>query len=445
MEENKENSNRWENWKEKLATTYRLVIINDDSFEEVNNTKLTLANLYTIASSIFVAMALLVFLLIIFTPLKQFIPGYGDFNAEQKAEELAIKIEALETEVASYKLWSQGIKNIMIGKVDTTGTSRQTEMPVSIQDRTLNVDKIPEDQDLRIAIDEEINEPTPTVVNLAAKEKPLEQLFFTPPVTGSVTLPFLPDKNHYGVDITSPKNTPIKSVMSGFVIASDWTLETGNTICIQHSDNLVSFYKHNSVLLKKVGDLVNAGEAIAIIKQIWGALLGAFLGLFLLLSAIQLYHDIRSLTEGKGEDRFVLINKKVNIFNTLGATSAFTEAEMDTLLQQDFINGVGKFTPNKFKVSASSSMMGFYTELFFEAIEDDYLDIHPRKFRWKDGQQEIPVIISRDYLALYNFGFAPSQGLPQFTQNTIKKVSVDVTIKGKVVELLDLVIGLILF
>jgi len=265
MEENKENSSRWENWKEKLATTYRLVIINDDSFEEVNNTKLTLANLYTIASSIFVAVALLVFLLIIFTPLKQFIPGYGNFNAEQKAEELAIKIDELETEVASYKLWSEGIKNIMIGKVDTTGNSAQTEMPVSIEDRALNVDKIPEDQDLRIAIDEEINEPVPTVVNLAAKEKPLEQLFFTPPVSGNVTLPFSPDKNHYGVDITSPKNTPVKSVMSGFVISSDWTLETGNTICIQHPDNLVSFYKHNSVLLKKVGDLVNAGEAIAII------------------------------------------------------------------------------------------------------------------------------------------------------------------------------------
>ncbi len=166
-------------------------------------------------------------------------------------------------------------------------------------------------------------------------------------------------------------------------------------------------------------------------KQIWGAIIGAFLGLFLLLSAIQLFHDIRSLTEGKGEDRYVLINKKVNIFNTLGASSAFTPEELDTIGQQDFIASVGKFTPSTFQVSASSSMMGFYTELFFEAVEDEYLDIHPRKFKWKEGQQEIPVIISRDYLALYNFGFAPSQGLPQFTQNTIKKVSVDITIKGR--------------
>ena len=166
-------------------------------------------------------------------------------------------------------------------------------------------------------------------------------------------------------------------------------------------------------------------------KQIWGAILGAFLGLFLLLTAIQLFHDIRALTEGKGEDRYVLINKKVNIFNTLGASSAFSQEEIDTLRQQDFIVSVGKFTPSTFQVSASSSMMGFYTELFFEAIEDKYLDIHPRKFKWKAGQQEIPVIISRDYLALYNFGFAPSQGLPQFTPNTIKKVSVDITIKGR--------------
>lgn len=166
-------------------------------------------------------------------------------------------------------------------------------------------------------------------------------------------------------------------------------------------------------------------------RQIWGAVIGAFLGLFLLFSAIQLFHDIRALTEGKGEDRYVLVNKKVNIFNTLGASSAFTPEEIDTLTQQPFVESIGKFTPNKFKVSASSSMMGFYTELFFEAIEDEYLDIHPRKFAWKDGQQDIPIILSRDYLALYNFGFAPSQGLPQFTQNTIKKVSVDVTLQGR--------------
>lgn len=264
-ENNQTADSRWDNWKEKLATTYRLVIINDDSFEEVNTTKLTLANLYTIASSIFVALAFIVFLVIIFTPLKQFIPGYGDFDAQEKAAELEQKIEGLENQVASYKAWANGIRDIMVGNVDTTGETGQQEMPISVVDRTLNVDKVPEDEYLRAVIDEELNGPPPTVVNLGVKNKPLEQLFFTPPVSGTMTFSFSPDERHYGVDIAAPKNTPVKSVMSGFVISSDWTLETGNTICIQHSDNLVSFYKHNSVLLKKVGEVVKAGEAIAII------------------------------------------------------------------------------------------------------------------------------------------------------------------------------------
>jgi len=212
-----------------------------------------------------VALAFLVFLLIVFTPLKQFIPGYGDFNAEKKAKELEYKIEQLETEVASYEAWATGIRNIMTGTVDTTGETGEQVMPVSIEDRTLNVNKIPEDEDLRTTVIEEISEPEPQVVNLAARKRPLEQLFFTPPVTGTMTKPFSQDERHYGVDIAAAKNTAIKSVMSGFVISSDWSLETGNTICIQHSDNLVSFYKHNSVLLKKVGDNVKAGEAIAII------------------------------------------------------------------------------------------------------------------------------------------------------------------------------------
>ncbi|MEM6319999.1 MAG: M23 family metallopeptidase [Bacteroidota bacterium] len=264
-EENQSTNSRWEDWKERLATTYRLVIINDDTFEEVNTTKLTLANLYTIGSSLLVAMAFLVFLLIIFTPLKRFIPGYGDFDAREKAIELERKIEGLESQVASYEMWTTNIRNIMTGKVDSTGALVATEAPTAIEDRILNVDKVPEDEDLRTAVVEEINDASAKVVNLGLQQKPLEQLFFTPPLTGNVTQGFIPDKRHFGVDITAPKNTPIKSIMAGFVISSDWTLETGNTICIQHADNLVSFYKHNSVLLKKVGETVKAGEAIAII------------------------------------------------------------------------------------------------------------------------------------------------------------------------------------
>ena len=166
--------------------------------------------------------------------------------------------------------------------------------------------------------------------------------------------------------------------------------------------------------------------------QVLGAAIGAFIGLLLMLTAVQLYFDLQKLLEGEANpnDRFVQINKKVNVFNTFGVKSTFSEEEIEEIQSQDFVQKIGTFTPNQFKANATSRMMGFYTELFFESVPDDFLDVNEPKFRWRKGQKELPVILSRDYLALYNFGFAPSQGLPQFTPNTIKKVSIDVNVSG---------------
>ena len=98
--------------------------------------------------------------------------------------------------------------------------------------------------------------------------------------------------------------------------------------------------------------------------QIIGAVIGSFLGLLLLLLSIQFYMDLKTLTEGGGSDadQFVIINKKVTLFNTLGASASFSPEEIDSIKLQPFIKKVGNFTPNNYKVSASSSMLGFYTE-----------------------------------------------------------------------------------
>jgi len=91
-------------------------------------------------------------------------------------------------------------------------------------------------------------------------------LFFTP-LKGVITSEFNPAERHFGVDVVSKQNEAIKSVLDGTVIFSDWTVETGYVIAIQHTQNLVSVYKHNSALLKKQGELVKAGEAIAIVGE----------------------------------------------------------------------------------------------------------------------------------------------------------------------------------
>ncbi|MEM7101842.1 MAG: hypothetical protein AAF502_01850 [Bacteroidota bacterium] len=167
-------------------------------------------------------------------------------------------------------------------------------------------------------------------------------------------------------------------------------------------------------------------------KLLIGAGLGTFAGLLLLLFALQTFLDFRSIINGDSSNaaNFVLINKKVNLLNTLGAKSTFSETEITELADQPFVREIGKFTSNQFKVSASSSTLGFYTELFFEAVPDNFLDFDAKDFQWQKGQREIPIVMSRDYLALYNFGFAPSHGLPQFTQSTIRRVSFTITVSG---------------
>ncbi len=169
--------------------------------------------------------------------------------------------------------------------------------------------------------------------------------------------------------------------------------------------------------------------------QILGAACGAFIGLFLLLFALQVYFDFQNILKGDNEsDNYITINKPVSLINTFLGKSVFSPDNIQQLEAQSQAmgtEGVGIFTANRFKVSASSRMMGFYTELFFESIPESFLDIQDPSFRWVEGQNEIPIIMSKDYLALYNFGFALSQGLPQFTPSTIRQVSVEITINGK--------------
>lgn len=159
------------------------------------------------------------------------------------------------------------------------------------------------------------------------------------------------------------------------------------------------------------------------------SMLCAIIGISLLLFSIQLHSDWTQINQGS-ED-YVVINKPVNILSTLGFSAGFAADEIKEVSEQPFINHVGIYQSNDFGVSLGSNRLGFSTEAFFESVPDEFVDIeHPRWSHYEEGE-EIPIILSADYLALYNFGFAPSQGLPQFTANTINKVALDVQLRGR--------------
>ena len=163
------------------------------------------------------------------------------------------------------------------------------------------------------------------------------------------------------------------------------------------------------------------------VSQIVGYALANLVGLSIVLTAIQFYNDINQVWEE--EDSFfskdyLIISKRVSGVNTLFGNTAFSERDIEDIKSQPWTRKVGKFTAAAFDVRASINLggHGVSSALFLESIPDDFFDIKPDNWGFTPGQREVPIILSKDYLALYNFGFATTRGLPQLSESTIGKV-----------------------
>jgi len=161
---------------------------------------------------------------------------------------------------------------------------------------------------------------------------------------------------------------------------------------------------------------------------------GFLLGLLILLVSLQLYLDVKGMLEAKARSSadFLILNKDISLANTFGlSSSTFSEAEIDSLLRQPFVKRLGVFTASQFQAMAEGNQtVPFYTQIFFESVPDAFLDDIPRGWRWNESSKAVPVIVSQDFLNLYNFGFAPSQGLPQLSRSTVQLVPLSLTISS---------------
>jgi hypothetical protein len=168
------------------------------------------------------------------------------------------------------------------------------------------------------------------------------------------------------------------------------------------------------------------------------AFLGTLAGFVLLLAGIQFYIDIKSVLSENSDlldPEYIVINKKVNLGQTLGiSTGGFSEEEIEEIAQQPFADQVSPFLSNQFPVSGyteNERFPDFYTELFFEAIPDEFIDVKSEEWIWDQEVGKIPVIIPQDYLNLYNFGFAPSQGLPQIPKGVLSMINFKLRLRGQ--------------
>ncbi|MDR1346985.1 MAG: ABC transporter permease [Prevotellaceae bacterium] len=173
------------------------------------------------------------------------------------------------------------------------------------------------------------------------------------------------------------------------------------------------------------------------IPQLAGYVFAGFIGLSIILFGIQFYADTKPLYSSNDsflKPDFLVINKKVSTLSNFSLISnTFSEKDVDDIKQQPFVKKIGFFTSSKFGIRASvssSTFRRFYTEMFFESVPDDFIDVQNENWTWSDEHSNIPIIIPRTYLTLYNFGFAQSQGLPQVSENLVEKIKLTVTAYG---------------
>jgi murein DD-endopeptidase MepM/ murein hydrolase activator NlpD len=200
-------------------------------------------------------------LVIAFSPLREYIPGYTSTDIRRQMVTLNQLSDSLNTELINRERYLQNIKNIIEGRNIDTGQVEIVPPNSTLED--INFEKTPEDSLLREQVEAEEKFNFFGYTNM--DNQSIEKLLFFLPVKGLITESFNIEDEHYGVDVVTKENELIKSTLNGVVVMSSWTSETGHVIAIQHENNLLSVYKHNSVLLKDQGERVEAGEAIAII------------------------------------------------------------------------------------------------------------------------------------------------------------------------------------
>ena len=233
--------------KKKHNDNLRLVVMNEDTFEEKYAFRLNVKNLYIAISSILAVLFIIIFLIIAYTPLRHLVPGYASIENNTYVIKLNKHINELENQIATQEQYNKALRKILVDN-DTTGIAiaglNAGYTPDENASGTKTTAKAPQPQANKGNIDLSI----PEIIS---------------PLPGNINKKIDIKSRHYGVDFAGTMNTPVRAVLDGTVIFSDWTTETGNTIILQHPGGLISVYKHNSSLFKETGDYVHKGEVIA--------------------------------------------------------------------------------------------------------------------------------------------------------------------------------------
>lgn len=249
----------------RLRHKYKLVLMDAGSYEEKFSFRLTRLGVFSVVGALVILLVFVTLYLVAFTALREYIPGYADVNMPKKVYELQQRADSLEIIFRQQNLYVTNLRQVLLGKEVPDNMPPGKNDYVNYDTITMTISA--EDSLLRAEYEQQskynLNQNQTRTYNYAPAD--LGNMNFFPPIKGIVTRSFDSKLDHYGVDIVARSNSAIKAVLDGTVIFSDWTLQTGYIIGLQHRNNLISVYKHNSSLLKQEGAYVKAGETISIV------------------------------------------------------------------------------------------------------------------------------------------------------------------------------------
>ena len=257
--------------KQKLTDKYRLVVLNEDTFEERFSLKLSRLNVFVLGGVFSILLIAVTTVLIAFTPIKEYIPGYSSTALKIKAAKLSFEADSLKIKLAVLENYTKALKPVLTGEIQPESIdSIQTEARKRLIDESkLNASK--QDSIFREKVESE------TRFAIENNKGSNIKIVFFAPLNGAISQNFDATSKHFAVDITAKTGDPIKATADGTVIFSGWTTETGYVIILKHANNYISVYKHNGNLLKEQGDFVKSGEVIATVGSTGELTTGAHL------------------------------------------------------------------------------------------------------------------------------------------------------------------------
>ncbi|MDG2448992.1 MAG: M23 family metallopeptidase [Saprospiraceae bacterium] len=244
-----------------LSDSIQLRFYRKENFEQIGSINLSPRSIYIALSSTILVLLLLVFVLLAYTPLQRLIPRLSSIENATKFVELSDNLDQIDAQIDAQATYNSALRKMLTGdenvdfsNVDIIGmNSSPIEPQKSTETEAANLIAAEEAHEKRLELE------TGSIFDdMAAVD-------FYAPISGIISADFDPQLEHFGVDIIAPSDTPVKSIRDGHIIISEWNIETGHTLGVQHDNNILSFYKHNSALLKEKGDFVKGGEIIAII------------------------------------------------------------------------------------------------------------------------------------------------------------------------------------